>query len=115
MAKSGWSRAFSCEIRTPGSSEINSAINNAQRYLEIQSSGSFSDYLWRFVDGVPIQNSYQTRFEVPATTEISDTMAKALKKDGFNFVGSTICYAFMQATGMVNDHLVDCFRHKQCR
>jgi DNA-3-methyladenine glycosylase I len=95
--------------------KINSAINNARRYLEISSTGSFSDYIWRFVDGKPVQNSRLTMADVPATTETSDIMAKTLKKAGFNFVGSTICYAFMQATGMVNDHLVGCFRHKQCQ
>ncbi len=95
--------------------KINSAINNARRYLEISSTGSFSDYIWRFVDGKPVQNSRLTMADVPATTETSDIMAKTLKQAGFNFVGSTICYAFMQATGMVNDHLVGCFRHKQCQ
>jgi len=95
--------------------KINSAINNAQRYLDICSTGSFSDYIWRFVDGEPIQSRHKTMADVPATTEISDLMAKTLKKAGFNFVGSTICYAFMQATGMVNDHLVGCFRHQQCQ
>jgi len=93
--------------------KINSAINNAQRYLDIQSTGSFSDYMWNVVDGRSVQNNYKTLADVPSTSDTSDLMAKTLKKAGFNFVGSTICYAFMQATGMVNDHLVDCFRHPQ--
>ena len=95
--------------------KIDSAINNAQRFLEIQSTSSFDEYLWQFVDGSPIQNTFSSLAEVPATTATSDLMAKTLKKAGFNFVGSTICYAFMQATGMVNDHLVTCPRHKACR
>lgn len=95
--------------------KIDSAINNAQQYLEIKSKGTFDEYLWQFVDGCPIQNEYQSRIEVPATTRESDLMAKTLKKQGFNFVGSTICYALMQATGMVNDHLIGCPRHSQCR
>ena len=95
--------------------KIKSAINNAQRYVEIISAGSsFSDYLWQFVEGKPIQNHFELRSEVPATTPTSDLMARTLKKAGFNFVGSTICYAFMQATGMVNDHLVECNRHTEC-
>lgn len=95
--------------------KIDSAINNAQQYLEIKSKGTFDEYLWQFVDGCPIQNEYQSGIEVPATTRESDLMAKTLKKQGFNFVGSTICYALMQATGMVNDHLIGCPRHSQCR
>jgi len=95
--------------------KIKSAINNAQRCLEITSTGlSFSDYLWQFVEGKPVQNQFTARAEVPATTPISDQMASKLKKAGFNFVGSTICYAFMQATGMVNDHVIGCHRHKEC-
>ncbi|MFT5571005.1 MAG: DNA-3-methyladenine glycosylase I [Candidatus Azotimanducaceae bacterium] len=95
--------------------KIKSAINNAQTYLEITSTGtSFSDYMWEFVDGKPIENQFELRSEVPATTPISDLMARTLKKAGFNFVGSTICYALMQATGMVNDHLVECHRHLEC-
>jgi len=96
--------------------KIKSAINNAQRYLDIQSSDtSFSDYLWRFVEGKPVQNRFRKMAEIPTSTETSDLMSKTLKKAGFNFVGSTICYAFMQATGMVNDHLVSCFRHEECQ
>lgn len=96
--------------------KVRSAINNARRFVEIQSSGKgFADYLWRFVDGSPVLNQFKTPAEVPSTTDTSDVMARALKKDGFSFVGSTICYAFMQATGMVNDHLVSCYRHRECQ
>ncbi|MFT5209578.1 MAG: DNA-3-methyladenine glycosylase I [Flavobacterium sp.] len=95
--------------------KIKSAINNAQRYLEITSSGStFSDYLWQFVEGKPIQNHFELRSDVPVTTSRSDLMSRTLKAAGFNFIGSTICYAFMQATGIVNDHLVACSRHSEC-
>lgn len=94
--------------------KIKSAINNAQTYLKMMDSGvDFSEFLWGFVDGQPRQNTFQTLSEVPALTPESTLMSKVLKKHGFNFVGSTICYAFMQATGMVNDHLVSCFRHSE--
>lgn len=94
--------------------KIQSAIKNAQAYLRITDSGrSFSEYLWQFVEGVPIQNAVTSLREIPAATPVSDRMSKTLKKDGFSFVGSTICYAHMQATGMVNDHLVTCPRHRQ--
>ncbi|MFN0728016.1 DNA-3-methyladenine glycosylase I [Polaribacter gochangensis] len=90
--------------------KIKSAITNAQLFLEIQKEfGSFSKFIWKYVDGKPIKNSFITREEVPATTALSDVISKELKKRGFKFVGSTIIYAFMQATGMVNDHSVDCF------
>jgi len=95
--------------------KVNAFIVNAQRYLEMQAdkaSPSFSDYLWSFVDGKPIINQWQSLAKVPATTQQSDAMSKDLKKRGFKFVGSTICYAFMQAAGMVNDHVVGCFRYK---
>jgi DNA-3-methyladenine glycosylase I len=96
--------------------KVDSAIRNARVYLEIkQKTGSFSDYLWKFVDHRPIQHRYRSLKKIPALTKESDLMSKALKKEGFNFVGSTICYAFMQATGMVNDHLVNCHRHEECR
>jgi len=96
--------------------KVNSAIKNAQAYLRImEEKGSFSDFIWQFVDGRPIQNSWQTMEEVPTQTDESQAMSKTLKKCGFNFVGPTIMYAFMQAIGMVNDHLVDCFRHEACR
>ena len=79
----------------------------------IAEHGSLDRYLWSFVDGSPMVNHWQTSKDVPAKTELSDRMSKALAKRGFRFVGSTICYAFMQATGMVNDHLVSCFRYKE--
>ncbi|CAM3600552.1 DNA-3-methyladenine glycosylase I [Parendozoicomonas haliclonae] len=96
--------------------KVNSAIRNAKAFLKIQEKhGSFAEYIWSFVDGKPIQNNFETLADVPASTEISDRMSKALKKDGFNFVGSTICYAFMQATGMVNDHIQSCHRYQACK
>ena len=96
--------------------KIRSAVNNAQRFIEVQKEfGSFDSYLWAFVDGKTIHNSYSGRGSLPATTEISDRLSKDLKKRGFNFVGSTICYAFMQGVGMVNDHVVDCFRYRALR
>lgn len=96
--------------------KIQSAITNAQAYLALQESGkSFSDYLWQFVDGKPIQSHWKTQRQVPAKTPISDTMSKELKKRGFKFIGSTICYAFMQAVGMTNDHITDCFRHEKLK
>lgn len=91
--------------------KIASAIQNARAFLETQNEfGSFDKYVWQFVDGAPVVNSWASIKEVPAQTAQSDRMSKDLKKRNFNFVGSTICYAFMQATGMVNDHLIDCFR-----
>lgn len=96
--------------------KIESAINNARCYLALHERGdSFSDFLWSFVDHEPIQHRFGTLAEVPAATPDSDRMSKALKKAGFNFVGPTICYAFMQATGMVNDHLVRCHRYAVCK
>jgi len=93
--------------------KLESAVKNARAYLTIQEShSSFSDYIWQFVDGEVQQNNFHTMKQVPATTPQSDLMSKTLKKAGFNFVGSTICYAFMQAVGMVNDHLTSCPRHK---
>jgi len=92
--------------------KIRAAINNAQRFMEVQSEfGKFSDYIWNFVDGKPIQNEWKALSQVPANSEISDKLSKDLKKRGFKFLGSTIVYAHMQATGLVNDHLVDCWRH----
>lgn len=94
--------------------KIASAVQNAKAYLKVcEESGSFDSYIWQFVDGKPIQNSWRESGEIPAKTIVSDSMSKDLKRRGFNFVGSTICYAFMQATGMVNDHLVSCFRRKE--
>jgi DNA-3-methyladenine glycosylase I len=96
--------------------KIASAVLNAKCYLEIlEKDGSFDKYIWSFVDGKPIVNSWESLKQVPATTEISDKMCKDLKRRGFNFVGSTIMYAFMQATGMVNDHLTSCFRYNEVR
>ena len=95
--------------------KVYGARKNARAFLEVQAEkGSFADYIWDFVDGTPIQNRYKSLKEVPATTPISDALSKDMKKRGFTFVGSTIMYAHMQATGMVNDHTVECFRHKEC-
>ena len=95
--------------------KVNAFITNAKLYMEMQESGeSFSEYLWSFVDGKTINNSLKSRSDVQANTPESDAMSKALKKRGFKFIGSTICYAFMQSSGMVNDHLVGCFRHQEC-
>lgn len=94
--------------------KIQSVVSNAHAFLEVKKEwGSFSNYIWDFVDGKPIKNHWDTIKSVPATSNISDILSKDLKKRGFKFVGSTICYAFMQAVGMVNDHTVDCFRHKK--
>jgi DNA-3-methyladenine glycosylase I len=81
----------------------------------IEEFGSLDGYLWSFVDGKPLVNRWQTSGEVPASTELSDRMSKAMKKRGFRFVGGTICYSLLQATGMINDHLLGCFRHKACK
>ena len=94
--------------------KIQAAIQNARSFLAVQDQfGSFDTYIWQFVDGKPLQNSWKSLQEIPAITQESDTMSKELKKRGFTFVGSTICYAFMQAVGMVNDHIVDCFRWRE--
>lgn len=94
--------------------KIHAAIQNARAFLTVQEEfGSFDAYLWRFVDGKPIINHRRSMKQVPARTKISDAMSKDLLKRGFKFVGSTICYANMQAVGMVNDHLVTCFRHRE--
>lgn len=94
--------------------KIRAAISNAQSFMNIQKEfGSFSKYIWAFVDGKPIVNTFKTKEEVPAKTALSDKISKDLKKRGFKFVGSTTIYAHMQATGMVNDHTIDCFRHKE--
>lgn len=93
--------------------KVGAFIHNASVYLDlVEKHGSFRDYIWQFVDGKPKINHWRTSQEVPATTPTSDLMSKTLKKAGFKFVGSTICYAFMQATGMVNDHTTDCFCHQ---
>ena len=92
--------------------KIRSAVTNAAALIEIQKEyGSFDSYIWKFTDGKPIQNRWKKMEEIPSSTLESESMSHDLKKRGFKFVGPTICYAFMQAVGMVNDHLVDCFRH----
>ena len=91
--------------------KIRSTIRSAQLYLEIEAREGFADWMWRYVDGTPVVNSYRTMAEVPAATDLSTRISKDLKKAGFNFCGPTIVYAFMQATGMVNDHLTGCPRH----
>ena len=94
--------------------KIESTVTNAAAFLRVaDAEGSFDSYVWRFVGGSPLQNHRRRHGEIPATTAESDAMSKDLKKRGFRFVGSTICYAFMQAVGMVNDHTVDCFRHQE--
>jgi DNA-3-methyladenine glycosylase I len=94
--------------------KIESAIGNARAFLAVQKEcGSFAGYIWQFVEGKPKINARRSLKDIPATSAESDAMSKALKKRGFRFVGSTICYAFMQAAGMVNDHAIDCFRHAE--
>ncbi len=94
--------------------KIEAAVANANAFLEVQAEfGSFDSFIWRFVDGKPIINQWKSLKELPAKTPLSDTISKELKKRGFKFVGSTIIYAHMQATGMVNDHTIDCFRYKE--
>ncbi|WP_138431672.1 DNA-3-methyladenine glycosylase I [Fodinibius saliphilus] len=94
--------------------KIRSAVNNAQCFNEIQETfGSFCNYIWDFVDGEPIQNEWKSLEEVPANTPTSNKLSKDMKKRGFKFIGSTIIYAHMQATGMVNDHITSCFRHQE--
>ena len=96
--------------------KVNAAVTNAQAFLRIRDEfGSFDAYIWRFVDGKPLQNGRRGIKDIPATTDVSDAMSKDLKRRGFKFVGSTICYAFMQAVGMVNDHTVDCFRYEEVK
>jgi DNA-3-methyladenine glycosylase I len=96
--------------------KVESAIKNAAAFLKVQKEfGSFDSYIWHFVGGRPQQNNWSASQTVPAHTPQSDAMSKDLKRRGFNFVGSTICYAFMQAVGMVNDHMVDCFRHPEVK
>ena len=94
--------------------KINASVNNAKRFIEIREEfGSFDAWIWQFTGGSTIMNRWKSLSDIPATSPESDRMSKALKKRGFKFVGSTTCYAFMQAGGMVNDHLVSCFRHKE--
>lgn len=94
--------------------KVNSAVSNAQAFIQVQDIfGSFDQYIWQFVEGQARQNNWPDQVSVPAITAQSEAMSKDLKQRGFKFVGSTICYAFMQATGMVNDHTIDCFRYQQ--
>lgn len=94
--------------------KVNATVSNAQAFMKIQEEfGSFSTYIWRFVDGKPIKNSFEDYKKAPANTPLSDSISKDLKKRGFKFVGSTVIYAHMQATGMVNDHEISCFRYDQ--
>jgi DNA-3-methyladenine glycosylase I len=96
--------------------KINATITNARAFLQVQKEfGSFDSYIWQFVNGKPIQNSWRKMTDIPSSTPESDAMYKDLKKRGFKFIGPTICYAFMQAVGMVNDHVVDCFRYKELK
>jgi len=96
--------------------KVAAAVENARAFLDVQREhGSFARYLWSFAGGRPVQNAFRTLREVPARTELSDALSKDLKRRGFKFVGSTICYAYLQAVGVVNDHLVGCFRHRQLR
>ena len=95
--------------------KVQSAVSNAKAFLKVQQEfGTFCDYIWGFVDGQPVQNRFRKDADVPATSPQSDALSKDLKQRGFKFVGSTIIYAHMQATGMVNDHVTQCFRHKPC-
>jgi DNA-3-methyladenine glycosylase I len=96
--------------------KIESAISNARHFLEIQAEfGSFNHYLWNFVDGRPVQNNWETLKQLPASSALSDQISKDMKKRGFRFFGTTICYAHLQATGLINDHLRSCHRHEVCK
>ena len=96
--------------------KVNAAVTNAKAFLKVQEEyDGFCNYIWQFVDGKPKQNRFKSMAEMPATSDESDALSKDLKKRGFKFVGSTIIYAHMQATGMVNDHVTTCFRHKECK
>ncbi len=96
--------------------KVSSAVTNAKAFLKLQEQyDGFCNYIWQFVDGKPKQNRFKTMADMPATSDESDALSKDLKRRGFKFVGSTIIYAHMQATGMVNDHVISCFRHKECK
>lgn len=96
--------------------KIRASISNARAFMKVQEDfGNFSDYIWSFVNGSPVQNDWEHLKEVPATTKVSEALSKDLKKRGFKFVGPTVVYAHMQATGMVNDHVTQCFRHKEVK
>ena len=117
----GWSDAKLEELRGDAGIvrnrlKIKAARTNAQAFLKVvEDYASFADYIWKFVDGRPVQNNFKTIGDIPAKTDVSDAMSKDLKKRGFTFVGSTICYAYMQSVGMVNDHETRCWRHAECR
>ena len=111
-------RKIRCLLTNPGivrnRLKIQAAISNAQVFLLVQKEvGNFDEYIWAFVDGRPLSNRWKSPRDVPCNTPVSDAMSQDLKRRGFTFVGSTICYAFMQAIGMVNDHTTDCFRYRQ--
>lgn len=96
--------------------KILAAINNAKKFIMIQEKfGTFDNYIWQFFDGKPINNSFQEAADLPAKTELSETISRELKKRGFQYMGPTVCYAFMQATGLVNDHLKSCFRYEEIK
>lgn len=96
--------------------KVLAAVSNARAFLEVQKKfGSFDSYIWKFVDGEPVHNQWEENCQVPATSPLSDAVSKDLKQRGFKFVGSTVCYAHLQATGLVNDHLVKCFRYQELR
>ena len=96
--------------------KVRAAVKNAQAFIQIREEfGTFNKYIWQYTEGKTLQNSWKSLKDIPAETEISQLMSKDLKKRGFTFVGATICYAFMQAIGMVNDHTVDCFRYKELK
>ncbi len=116
----GWDESHVTELlQNPGiirhRGKIEATIGNARAWQKIEQREGFDTYLWKFTEGVPLQNSFTTLAEVPAQTELSQAMSKALKKDGFKFCGPTIVYAFMQACGLINDHLVTCPRHAQVK
>lgn len=113
-------RKIEALLRNPGivrnRRKVESTVGNARACLAVLEGGqSFAEFIWQFVDGTPVINHWRSLQQVPASTPVSDTMSRSLKKRGFKFVGSTICYAYMQAVGMVNDHLVSCPRHRLCR
>lgn len=96
--------------------KVEATVTNARAFLElVAAEGSFDAYIWGFVGGKPVQNRWRSKGDVPATSDVSDALSKDMKKRGFRFVGSTILYAHLQATGLINDHLVSCFRHAECR
>ena len=96
--------------------KINSAVSNARCFMEVQAEfGRFSDYFWGYVDGEPLVNHWKAHSQIPASTALSDCISKDMKKRGFKFFGTTICYAYMQAMGVVNDHTTDCYRHRKCQ